>query len=94
LQEAGGGEAGGTGSPYYRLNAPHRRTHILLSAAFEPGPSPSAAAAGAGAAARRGSWSPGDCSDSDAAGDAEDASGGDAGPDAGVPPALPPGTWC
>ena len=86
----------GTGSPYYRLHPPHRRTHILLNPAFEaPAPAASPAAPGP-APGRRGSWSPavtpraGSESPANAAGVVAGEDGG-----AGEPstPAAA-GTWC
>ena len=99
-QEAGGKVPPGLGSPYYQLNAPHRRTHILLSAVFEPGQTP-AAASGVAAAARRGAWSPvetfssesGSGSDSDA-GDCRPGAAGEADVDVAADAPPLPGTWC
>ena len=54
----GSGDPGGPGSPYYRLGGSHRRTHILLSAVFEPAtPGARADAAAAGDRPSQGSWS-------------------------------------
>jgi hypothetical protein len=96
-QESAGKVPPGLGSPYYQLNAPHRRTHILLSAVFEPGQSP-AAASGVAAAARRGAWSPVETFSSQSGSGSDSDEGGGATGEADVVVAADapplPGTWC